>query len=105
MTAVRNETHHIERGVGHVEPNAEPLLETRELRAVRQLAVPEQVADFLERAVPGEILDPVAAVDENALGTVYFTEAGLCGDDALQSLACARHDPSRSRSVRACVRF
>jgi hypothetical protein len=62
-----------------------------ELRAVRQLAVPQQVRHFLERRVRGEVVDVVAAVAEHTLGAVDQADPRLGGDDACQPLARIRH--------------
>jgi len=45
-----------------------------ELRRVRQLAVPEQVADFLEARPARQVFDVVAAVGQAAVSAVEIAE-------------------------------
>ena len=54
-------------------------LELRELRPRRQLAVDQQVRDLDERALGGELLDRVAAVQQHALVAVDVGDLRLAG--------------------------
>src|SRR4030095_7196941 len=56
-----------------------------ELRRVREIAVPEEVADLLEARALGQVLDVVASVGEAAVGAVEITELRRGGDDPLES--------------------
>ena len=56
-----------------------------ELGRLGQLAVPEEVGDLLERGLPREVVDVVAAVGEAPVGTVEVAELGLGGDDPFES--------------------
>ncbi len=55
-----------------------------ELGGLGQLAVPQEVDDFLERRLTGQVVDAVAAVGEASVGAVEIAELGLGGDDALE---------------------
>ena len=55
-------------------------LQIAELGARRQAAVPQQVAHFLERRVPREIVDVVAAIGEHAAIAVHIADGGRGGD-------------------------
>ncbi len=50
-----------------------------------QFEVPEQVGDFLERRVVGEVVDVVADVDELAGGAVDVAQRGIEGHDAFEA--------------------
>ena len=56
-----------------------------ELGRVREIAVPEQVAHFLEARAPRQVVDVVPAVGEAAVLAVEIAELGLGGDDPLES--------------------
>src|SRR5215467_7949424 len=56
-----------------------------ELRRVREIAVPEQVAHFLEAGATRQVLDVVATVGEASVAAVEIAELRLGGDDALES--------------------
>jgi hypothetical protein len=73
-------------GAGRHQLGAEVL----ELSRGRQLAVPEQVGDLLERGLAGQIGDVVAAVGQAAMGAVEVAQPGLGGDHALQPADQAR---------------
>ena len=51
-------------------------LQIAELGARRQAAMPQQEADFLERRVPREIVDVVAAVRQDAVIPVEIANRG-----------------------------
>jgi len=55
-----------------------------ELRRVRQIAVPEEVADLLEARPSRQIFDVVATVGEAAVLAVEVAELRLGGDDPLE---------------------
>ena len=67
-------------------------LELRQLRLVRQRFVPEEINDLLVADVPGEFVDVVPGVDENALLPHDITETGGGGDDPLKSRRSDRHN-------------
>src|SRR5205807_892846 len=56
-----------------------------ELGRVRENAVPEQVAHFLEARAPRQVVDVVPTVGEAAVLAVEIAELGLGGDDPLES--------------------
>src|SRR5438445_7456896 len=56
-----------------------------ELGRVREIAVPEQVAHFLEARAPRQVVDVVPTVGEAAVLAVEIAELGLGGDDSLES--------------------
>ena len=60
-------------------------LQVAQLGAVRQAAVPEQVADLLERRALGEIVNVVAVVRKNAAIPVQVTDGGGRGDDVFEA--------------------
>jgi hypothetical protein len=68
----------------------ERLLEALELGGVRELAVPEQVDDFLEAAVGGQVLDGVAAVDQGHV--MDRADLARAGDDVLEAFVGAFRD-------------
>src|SRR5205823_4441022 len=75
-----------------------------QLRGLRQLAVQEQVRDLLERGPARQLVDVVADVGEATVLAVEVAEAGLGGDDTLESAdqraVFLRHGrPSRGREV------
>ena len=59
-------------------------LQIAELGAVRQPAVPEQVADFLERRAAREIVDVVAVVRQHAAIAIEVADRGRGGDDVFE---------------------
>ena len=54
--------------------------ESIELLAIRQLALPEEINDFLVADLAGQLVDVVAAVDQLA----------FVADDVAQARACSR---------------
>jgi hypothetical protein len=56
----------------------------RQFRACRQVFVHEQVRDFLERRLLGQVLDVVAAVVQVVAGTANRADRGIAGRDAGQ---------------------
>ena len=60
-------------------------LQVAELGAVRQPAVPEQVADLLERRALREIVNVVAVVRKNAAIAIQITDGRSRGDDVFQA--------------------
>ena len=56
----------------------------RELRAIRQLAVDEQVRDLLELALVRDLEDVVAAIVQIVAGAAHRAQRGVAGDDAGQ---------------------
>ena len=60
-------------------------MQHRELVRVRQLAVPEQVGDLLERVLLGEALGVVTAVDETPVLPVDERDLGTAERDALEA--------------------
>ena len=72
-------------GSGSARRGRQLRLQVAELGARRQAAVPEQVADLLERRVPGEIVDVVAAVGEHAAIAVEITDRRGGGDGIFET--------------------
>ena len=69
-------------------------LQIAELGAIRQAAVPQQVAGLLERRVAREIVDVVAAIREHAAIAVEETNARRRRDDVFETalgLFCCCH--------------
>ena len=61
-------------------------LEGRELRGVRQLAVPQQVGDLLERTGLGQVLHGIAAIGQAVGLRHHLRDGGDIGVDADQAL-------------------
>ncbi len=55
-----------------------------ELGGLGELAVPQEVAHFLERGLTGEIVDAVTAVGEARVGAVEIAELGFGGHDTFE---------------------
>src|SRR5690606_20328158 len=70
-----------------------------EAGTVREVTEPQEVSNFLEGRVAGEVVDLVAAVDQAALLAHDFADTRLCGDDAFQPLG--RHPDSIFRLGRS----
>ena len=72
-----------------------------ELRRLGQLAVEEQVRDLLERRLARQLVDVVADVGEATVLAVKVAQAGLGGDDTLESAderaVFLRHELALSR--------
>ena len=64
----------------------ELLREGFELARGGELAIPEQVRGFLERGMPGELVDVDATVGEHAGVAVDEADGRRRGDDAFESL-------------------
>jgi len=65
---------------------AEALVEGRQLFRSREVAVDEEVADLLEARLRGQIMDVVAAVEENAPFTVDVARLRAVEVDVLEAL-------------------
>ena len=59
-------------------------LQLAQLGPVWQPAVPQQIADFLERGVLGEIVDVVAAIGEHAALAIQITNGRRRDDDVFK---------------------
>ena len=71
--------------VGELALAADLLFEVVEFAASRQAQIPEQVDDFLERGVLGEVVNVVSGVDQAAFNAVHVAERRLRGDDAFEA--------------------
>ena len=63
----------------------------RDLRGIRQLAVPEQVRDGLDRLRRRELLHGVAAVKQRVRLGVHLADGRHVGDDAGEALVDVGH--------------
>ena len=72
---------------GKRSPSCQILGEPNALRRVRQVAVQEQVGDFLERGIRSQVLDGVSRDGQPARLPIDLTESRRCGHDALQPLS------------------
>ncbi len=52
--------------------------------AAGQVALPQEIGDLLERGLPGQLVDVVAAIGEAGVRPVQIAQAGLGGDDAFE---------------------
>ena len=70
--------------LGHRPRGGQLRLQVAELGAVRQAAVPEQIADLLERRAARQIVDVVAEVRQHAAVAIQVTDGRGGGDDVFE---------------------
>ena len=66
-------------------------LQLLQLGAIGQPPKPQQVADFFEGRVVGQLVDVDAAIGEHALIAIDVADAGICGGNAFQPLGAVHH--------------
>ncbi len=82
----RDEADDLNDGFGQGASRSQASPEGLELALIRQPAVQQEVAHFLEAAVEGEIVDGVTAVEEDALLAVDEAGLRLVHEDVAQPL-------------------
>ncbi len=83
--ARRQLTQQPDHAVGQRTRRGELRLQLAQLRAVRQAAMPQQVADFFEGRLRRQVVDVVSAVGENAALAVDEADARAGGDDVFEA--------------------
>src|SRR5690606_29641335 len=91
MRVSRGQAQQIQDGRRYGALALEPAAEVGELVRIGQLTVEQQMADFFERRVLGQVFDLVSAVDETPFLAVDLAQLGFCNDDALYP--STRHKP------------
>jgi hypothetical protein len=76
---------------------AEFVGEGGEFRAIGELAVVEEVDDFLEGTIGDEIVDGVAEVAELSVGSVDIAETGFISDDTFETFSDHGHKIGEER--------
>jgi hypothetical protein len=77
--------HQPEDGLGHGARGRELRLQIPKLGAVRQAAMPQQVADLFERRPAREVVNVIAVVRKNAAIPIQVTDGGGRGDYVFQA--------------------
>ncbi len=88
-------------GGQHTQP-LELLLVGGELILVRQFLVHQQVRDFLELALRGDIENVVAAIMQVVAGSADGAQRGIAGRDAGQGHGFLRFECARGLRARGC---
>ncbi len=83
MGASREQTQQVQDGRGSRAFALELAAEVGEPCGIGQLTVQQQVTDFLERRVLGQVLDLVTPVDETSFLAVDLAQLCFCNDNAL----------------------